>query len=296
MCIYEPHIKTHKDDLIKVIEELRINQIALEERHREDAQAQENLQSRNRELRETTEWLNIILETIRQDGHDKEIIARLRAGETHQNIADWLMGQVQVQKSVALPTPSRQGLLNVVRGFEEDYRIEDSIRRVESGQSNLPEIVWTQISDSSTLIKHLFDLYFTWVHPVHMLFSEHDFLQAFRSNESRYCSPALVNSICAMGCHLLEYDGSRKVETQQATTLREGFLAEARKSLTPELYLDMTSIQSLAIMYLVEVGSGKARSAMGYLRCAVENIRTAKGGQSTEAYEIARWGINTLNT
>ena len=272
-----------------------MNQNFLEERHREDTQAQEGLQSRNRELRETTEWLSIILETIRQDGHDKEIIARLRAGETHQNIADWLMGQVQVQKSVTLPTPSRQGLLNVVRGFEKDYRTEDNLRRLERGQSNEPEIVWTQVSDSSTLIKHLFDLYFTWVHPVHMLFSEHHFLRAFRSTESRYCSPALVNAVCAMGCHLLEYDGSRKVEPQQATTLREGFLAEARKSLIPEFHLDMTSIQSLAIMYLVEVGSGKARIAMGYLRCAVENIRTVTDEQTTESYEITRWGINTLN-
>ena len=273
-----------------------MNKTTLEERHREATQAQEGLESRNRELQETTEWLNIILETIRQDGHDKEIIARLRAGETHQSIADWLMGQVQVQKSVTLSGPSRNGLLNVVRGFEKDYRTEDNIRRVESGQSNKPEIIWTQISDSSTLIQHLLDLYFTWVHPVHMLFSEHEFLQAFRSNESRYCSSSLVNAICAMGCHLLEYDGSSKVEPQKAATLREGFLAEARKSLTPELYLDMTSIQSLAIMYLVEVSSAKARSAMGYLRCAVENIRTAKDDQSVESYEITRWGINTLNT
>lgn len=273
-----------------------MNQAVLEERHREDTQAQEGLQSRNRELRETTEWLNIILETIRQDGHDKEIIARLRAGETYQKIADWLMGQVQVQKSVTLPAPSRQNLLHVVRGFEKDYRTEDNIRRVARSQSNEPEIIWTQVSDSSTLIKHLFDLYFTWVHPIHMLFSEHDFLQAFRSTDSRYCSPALVNAICAMGCHLLEYDGGHKVEPQQAATLREGFLTEARKSLTPELDLDITSIQSLAIMYLVEVGSGKARSAMGYLRSAVENIRTATDDQSTESYEITRWGINTLNT
>ena len=273
-----------------------MNKTTLEERHREATQVQEGLESRNRELQETTEWLNIILETIRQDGHDREIIARLRAGETHQGIADWLIGQVQVQKSITLSGPSRKGLLNVVRGFEKDYRTEDNIRRIESGQSNKPEIIWTQISDSSTLIQHLLDLYFTWVHPVHMLFSEHEFLQAFRSNESRYCSSSLVNAICAMGCHLLEYDGSSKVEPQKAATLREGFLAEARKSLTPELYLDMTSIQSLAIMYLVEVSSAKARSAMGYLRCAVENIRTAKDGQSVESYEITRWGINTLNT
>ena len=268
----------------------------LEERNREATEAHESLLSRNRELQETTEWLNIILETIRQDGHDKEIIARLRGGETHQSIADWLMGQVQVQRAVTLSAPSRQGLLNVVRGFEKDYRTEDNTRRVEMGHSNEPEIVWTQISHSSTLIKHLFNLYFIWVHPVHMLFSQDAFMHGFRSNEGGYCSPALVNAICAMGCHLLEYDGSNKVQPQEAATLREGFLAEARRSLTPEPYLNMTSIQSLAVMYLVEVGSGRARSAMGYLRSAVENIRVAKDEQSVESYEITRWGVHTLNT
>lgn len=253
---------------------------------------------RNRDLQETSDWLNIILETIRQNGHDKEIIARLRAGESHQRIADWLVEQVQIQRSIQISPTPRQSLLQVVSGFEQEYQEEDGLHRAERSRSSAPEIVWTRVSQSHTLIGHLFDLYFTWVHPVHMLFSELDFKHSFRSNEGCYCSPALVNAICAMACHCLENENGRQlqVESQQAVTLREGFLSEARRSLTPELYLELTSVQALAIMYLVEVSSGKARSAMGYLRSAVENMRTAKQNQSVEAREITNWGVNTLNT
>jgi hypothetical protein len=59
----------------------------------------------------------------------------------------------------------------------------------------------------------------------------------------------------------------------------------------------MTSIQSFAIMYLVELSSGKARSAVGYLRSAVENLKASSGPQqSDEAKETTFWGIQTLNT
>ena len=296
-CIYEPHIKTHKDDLIKEIEELRGDKSKLEDQNREANEAQAGLESRNRDLQETSDWLNIILETIRQNGHDKEIVARLRAGESPQAIADWLIEQVQVQKSIKIEPP-RQGLLDVVYHFERDYQEADGLFRAKRSRSTEPGIVWTKVSQSHTLVGHLFDLYFTWVHPVHMLFSELDFKHSFRSNEGKYCSPALVNAICAMACHLLENEnaGSPRAESPQAATLREGFLNSARASLTPEVYREVTSVQALAIMYLVEVSSGKARSAMGYLRSAVENMKNIKENQSAESMEITKWGINTLNT
>ena len=306
-CVYEPHIKTHKDDLIKEIEELRGDKSKLEDRNREASEARAGLESRNRDLQESSDWLNIILETIRKDGHDKEIIARLRNGDSHQDIADWLVEQVQVQKSITITSPSsRSSLLQVVSDLELEYQEEDGLFRARRGSSNDPEIMWTQVSQSHTLIGHLFDLYFTWVHPVHMLFSELDFKHSFRSKEGDFCSPVLVNAICAMACHLMynegatdtgaTAEGAESVESQQAATLREGFLAEARRKMTPEVFFELTSIQALAVMYLVEVSSGKARKAMGYLRSAVENMSKAKDSQSEESRQITMWGLNTLNT
>ncbi len=133
-----------------------------------------------------------------------------------------------------------------------------------------------------------------------MLFSELDFKYSFRTNEGHYCSRALVNAICAMACHLLENEGAHSPKLQgsiqDAATLREGFMNEARRHLTWNIYQEMTSVQAFAVMYLVEFSSSQARKALGYLRAAVENVTSATKNQSVEAQEITAWGINTLNT
>lgn len=82
-----------------------------------------------------------------------------------------------------------------------------------------------------------------------------------------------------------------------AATLRDGFMNEARATLTPSSYGYMTSVQTLAIMFLVELSSGKARKAIGYLRSAVDNLSTSHGPPlSEEANEMTVWGLHTLNT
>lgn len=157
---------------------------------------------------------------------------------------------------------------------------------------------WTKVSSSPRLIKHLLELYFTWVHPLHMLFSELDFRQDFRMHRQTYCSSSLVNAICAMSCHLLDSEvGDEAIGHGDASTLREGFMDEARASLTVDNFRQMTSIQTFAIMYLVDLSSGKARSAAGYLRSAVDNLKLNSGNQqSDEAMELSWWAIQSLNT
>ena len=131
-----------------------------------------------------------------------------------------------------------------------------------------------------------------------MLFSELDFKHDFKLNVRTHCSASLVNAICAMACNLLDSeeigDRSNRVD---AATLRDGFLNEARASLIPASYGYMTSVQALAIMFLVELSSGKARKAIGYLRSAVDNMKDRHGPLlSEEASEITVWGLHTLNT
>lgn len=308
-CVYQLHIKSHKDELIREIEGLSREKKELEDEYRDISEAHAGLQSENRDLQESSFSSNIILETISKNGHDKEIVARLRAGESHQSIADWLIKQLQIEKSIDILPQSRRGLLEVVKRYENEYKYADGLLANETSDQDNTKIIWTNVSSSRTLIRHLFDLYFTWIHPVHMLFHELEFLQSFRTNEGRNCSEVLVNAICAMGCLLLENEGSRKVssparsarqlpvgDAQEAATLREGFMNEARRRLTPDAYKDLTSVQALGIMYLVEFSSGKARNALGYLRSSVENLTAAAATQSTEAQQITHWGINNLNT
>ena len=133
-----------------------------------------------------------------------------------------------------------------------------------------------------------------------MLFSELDFKNSFKDSDISYCSAALVNALCAMGCTLLaseERSDNAKRSRIDAATLRDAFMAEARDSLNSGNYHHLTSIQAFGVMYLVELSSGKARIAVGYLRSAVEYLQDAnRTDQSEEVAELTLWGIQTLNT
>lgn len=128
-----------------------------------------------------------------------------------------------------------------------------------------------------------------------MLFSETDFKKSFQTNDGTYCSSCLVNSICAMACHLLDKedtDGGSEI-----STLTQAFMNEAKRGIPPQQSMPLTCVQALAVMYLVELSSNKARSAIGYLRACMECLQTANlDGQSFEARELSLWGMQTLNT
>lgn len=296
-CVYEPHTKTHKDDLIKEIENLRQNNAKLQNHNREIRDDAHTLDTHNRNLREAGAWQRTILATIGSNGHGREIINRLRNGDSHQSIAEWLrLENPDFARGLEGPTTHRR-LIDVVKLYEMECQQEEGLSRQSPSPSDV-EIPWTKVTTSHKLIDHLFDLFFTWVHPVHMLFSELDFKHDFRENVQTNCSASLVNAICAMGCNLLESEdfGGRRNRID-AATLRDGFMNEARASLTPSSYAYMTSVQTLAVMFLVELSSGKARKAIGYLRSAVDNLKKSTGPPlSKEANEITVWGLHTLNT
>ena len=288
VCVYEPHTKTQKDDLIKEIEGLKSEKTDLQETAREK-------ELQNRDLQQSSDWMTIILDTIGSNGHDREIIHRLRNGESHQTIADWLREQLPIASRLDIVPPADRSLISIVKDFETRYQGQSSPL-----QQSLPAIptAWTKVSSSQSLLRHLFDLYFTWAHPVHMLFSEMDFKRDLISDDTVYCSSTLVNAICAMGCHFLENgEAEHNIQGSNADTLREGFMNQARSSLAPQSYKYMTSVQALAIMYLVEYSSGKARAAIGYLRSAIDFLEYAsEDKQSLEAKELTGWGIIVLNT
>lgn len=233
---------------------------------------------------------------IGSNGHDREIIRRLRAGESHQTIADWLVQENPDFGTLDPESQSHRRLIDVVKVYEAQCSGDDGLRRFSPSPSEIP---WTQVSTSHKLIGHLFDLYFTWVHPIHMLFSELDFKHDFKNTLNTYCSSSLVNAICAMGCTLLESEAVSDSSRSRidAATLRDGFMAEARENLKPDTYRQLTSTQTFGVMYLVELSSGRARNAAGYLRSAVENLQTIEvHSQSDEAKELTLWGLQTLNT
>ena len=233
------------------------------------------------------------MDILTNNGHDREIVNRLRKGETHQEIASWLLTDPHIKDHVGAEPDSQKHILDVVKRVEIHYHDHQS----PVLETNFPR-KWTTVTRSPSVLRHLFNLYFTWVHPVHMLFSENDFKESYWREDSRYCSGPLVNAICAMACHLLDHQGpdARSLDID-AGQLREAFLTETRSDLSKEPHFVMTSVQAFAVMYLADLSSGKARSATAYLRCAADQLQGVDKEQcSPEAFEISRWGIQTLNT
>ncbi|KAL8660241.1 MAG: hypothetical protein Q9202_006733 [Teloschistes flavicans] len=252
-----------------------------------------DLQQKYQDLQTSQQWQQIILNEIGSNGHDREIIRKLRLGETSEKIARWLSEQDPISRNMHMIPPDERSLLDIVHAFELHYRMEEG----QHGQgSDTVDCQWTQVSSSLTLLNHLFNLYFTWVHPIHMLFSEIAFKQSFDNSDNTYCSSALVNAVCAMACRLVNA-GDVDEETDDVATLANGFMNQARREVLPAKGMPLTSVQALAVMYLAELSNGKARNAIGYLRTCTEYLKVIDlDGQSFDAREITLCGIQTLNT
>lgn len=255
----------------------------------------EQLEGRNNALVKENSWIDRIISSLKDDGQGPEIINRLKRGDSLQTIADWL-GRPIGELSSLSPT-SQRSLTNAIEHYH---------RNVVEAQD--PRY-WTNVSVDRCLIEHLVRLYFTWVHPVHMFFDEGSFMESFKNSSDIYCSSSLVNVICAMSCFLLhtawmtdekslEAEGVRREETQAAVSfLRDQFMAEAKSAMNDADPDKMTSIQTYAIMFLVEVAIGRGLEATAHLRVSIEGLTARRlGEQSSEAEEIAAWGILTAQT
>ncbi|MCJ1437836.1 hypothetical protein MMC27_007223 [Xylographa pallens] len=286
-CLYEPHTKTHKDDLLREIESMRQEHAGLQDEHSE-------LKETTRDLEQLQHSQSVILDILTNNGHVEEVIRRLRGGESQESIAVWLQGRPELRQFIASTSESDRHLIAVVSRVESLFEVFET----PSNPTNLHR--WTRVTQSETLIRHLFELYFTWVHPVHMLFPEVNFLESYRNGDETYCSSALVNAICGTACHLLDspVPGVASRDIQDRMNLRNGFMDEARNLLSPRPRLSMTSIQAFAVMFVADLSAGKARSAAGYLRCAADHIRAPSESvdNADAALQLSQWGIHTLNT
>jgi hypothetical protein len=136
-------------------------------------------------------------------------------------------------------------------------------------------------------------LYFAWVHPVHMFFSERHFVDSFKNNNHIYCSSALVNAICAMGCRYCVAQGGDDVAVKR---LGERFTQQVWVELRLEKKMTPLSSVTYAIMFLVQLSEGQARTAFSHLRLAVESLREVDHNVwSEEAFQITFFGIHATN-
>ena len=198
------------------------------------------------------------------------------------------------------PTPSQRGELS--RGDSMDHEAEGMTHRVSSAVLRRDDgSAWTRTTADADLVQHLLELYFTWIHPIHMVLSEPHFRTSFDRHDGVYCSPALVNVICAMATHLLEASPDDESELTYEAAADDGlgdrFMDEGRSLIKPEDYAKLTTIQAFAIMLLADAASGKALKASSYIRFANSSLadEAVHHDAHRDAWQVTQWGVRSLN-
>ncbi|KAI4185575.1 MAG: hypothetical protein LQ346_005870 [Caloplaca aetnensis] len=251
-CLYEMHSKAAKDQMLGEINRLRIEN--------------QHLVQQNSALGEKNDMLESVIRSLKNDRQSHEIIRRLKRGDDHQSIAEWLGRPLVPNLGDISPESERQFNISIHR--------------------------------DGVLVEHLVTLYLTWIHPLHTLFDEEKFMASFRACVDVYCSHSLVNAICAAACHVLRSEWRNDEGAHGGIDhLQSKFMDEVE-----ELQMDidaskMTVVQSWAIMFLVELGLGHGLMASAHLRHATESLVAKKEHeQASSSAEVSTWGILTLTT
>jgi len=208
-----------------------------------------------------------------------EILDRLKNGETYESIVEWLR-RAPVEEFETLSP----------REFQHStFEASDQ----EMGGFN-STFQWTAVTSDTAVLDHLFQLYFAWVHPVHTLFNEGRFVDSYKRQLDQYCSPVLVNALCAMACHL---HSSVEADEAEFEHLELEFSDAVRVSIDPE-DTSITTTQAFAVMFLVDCARGNGLRASAYLKVATNKLPKIAYQSSEGFLEVSKdtvRGIRNLN-
>lgn len=111
----------------------------------------------------------------------------------------------------------------------------------------------TDLSDHR-LIKHLFSIYWVWVHPAHTILDMEQFVRGYETGSGLYCSSYLIYAVCIAACDYLDplWENVEGKSTDVAQ-LRQNLVAEARilKTTIDPIHKNKPTIQASAILSFV---------------------------------------------
>lgn len=220
-----------------------------------------------------------ILQALSSDEQVPEIIERLKKGETYDAIVEWLGRSPIAEFETLSPQDSHHSAIEPT-----DHDMD----------RDPPAFQWTSVTADTAVLDHLFQLYFAWVHPVHTLFSEGHFVDSYNRQSTTYCSPNLVNSICAMACHLHSVASADEIDFEHlGVEFSDAFRANIDAEDT-----SVTTIQSFAVMFIVDSSRASSLRASSYLKLATENLSAVslfEGGGFSEVLACTARGVRNLN-
>ncbi|KAL3428502.1 nitrogen assimilation transcription factor nit-4 (fungal specific transcription factor) [Phlyctema vagabunda] len=245
--------------------------------------AKEELVRQIKELKAKDHVTEQILHALSSSDDEQipEIVQRLRRGDEYQSIATWLEKATAADDEILSP-----------RGSQHSLNLESSDHEMSGTKSN--QFRWTYVTSNPAVIDHLLQLYFAWVHPVHTLFSEGHFVDSYKRESPQYCSETLVNAICAMACHLHSHDDADEIDFDALGAC----FSEAARSSIDATDMRLTSVQSFAVLFLVDCAQSQALRAASYLRVAtnsIVNVPMVASERSLPVFQSTISGIRNLN-
>lgn len=225
----------------------------------------------------------------------------MRDKQSHEALAVWLHQVAPRSTGYEVDPFDAQTLRETLAIFEADCEARGELQSVEG---DLPsKEPWTSVTMSSRLVMHLLDLYFAYVHPIHMLFDETGFRRDYQNSCVIHCSRPLLNAVCAMACFIYEMSEDQQELTPLQKSLKiammgRAFINEAKETLLNlSHYDDLTTVQTFAVLFLVELSSGRATTAISYLKIALEGLVAVKDSpQTAHAKELSLMGLQVLRT
>ncbi|KAJ8116275.1 hypothetical protein OPT61_g2266 [Boeremia exigua] len=149
----------------------------------------------------------------------------------------------------------------------EDEDFDGGLARMHTVDAQRRGTTWTTVTNDLAFINRLLTLYFTWSHPFYILFSRESFYKDFDEGRNKYCSPLLVNAICAYASHLTDESAAR-TDPANFRTAGDHFFAEAKRLLQEDESPSLTTSQALCLMAMREPSTGRDSSGFGYIgRC-----------------------------
>ncbi|KFY03936.1 hypothetical protein O988_01115 [Pseudogymnoascus sp. VKM F-3808] len=189
---------------------------------------------------------------LADDQTSSDVLSALGYGDSHDRIVEWM----------DLVSAKEQTVLSPV---DAAHSSEGSGHEDGDQESNLP---WTYVTRNPTILDALFQVYFAWIHPVCTLFSERHFAQSYKTRNHQHCSVLLVNAMCALACH---FHTPSEDHDEEYDHLGIRF-AEAFRADFDAADDSITTIQAMAVMFLVDLADGSGLRASSYLKLASEKI------------------------
>lgn len=239
--------------------------------------AKEQLVREIQDFRAKEKLVTIFLKALQSKDQTPNLLRALRSGEAMESIVERLAG-AQPGKMENGASPATSHISAYATSEAKDHYFQH---------------FWTGVTNDSSVVEHLFRLYFSWVHPVSMLFEERQFLESYHRQKRDFCSTGLVDAICALACNLHtpsddDEDDYGELSTRFADAYRDNF---------DPLDRSITTIQATAVMFLVELAKGSGRAG-AYLKLATGSIMEVASMGRTIPSVVLRTtiqGIRCLN-